>query len=270
MAELGVETAYILCSQLAAVWVLISAGEGFATIREVRKGGTYDARIVVPTAAGAALSRLDGVTTGTSAYVLSLAMRSVGGGLLLIYPTLGTITVGWCFVASATLYARWRRGFGDDGSDQMLTIMSVTFALALLLRGGDGVLEAGLLFIGAQACLAYTAAGVAKLVSPVWRGGHAIPGVVATRTYGLRPLSTLVRSIPGLALILCWGTIAFESSFVLAPFLPSVLLLGLLATAAAFHVGTALVMGLNGFLWAFVATYPAIVFLNQTVTGILG
>jgi hypothetical protein len=76
----------------------------------------------------------------------------------------------------------------------------------------------------------------------------------------------VVQSWPPLAYALCWGTILFESAFVMAPILPQQALLVLLAVAATFHVAVAIIMGLNGFVWSFVATYPAILYLNQVIT----
>jgi hypothetical protein len=79
-------------------------------------------------------------------------------------------------------------------------------------------------------------------------------------------LATVVQSRPLLAYALCWGTILFETAFVVAAILPRNALLVLLAVGAAFHVAVAIMMGLNGFVWSFVATYPAILYLNQVIT----
>ncbi len=209
-------------------------------------------------------------TSRTELYAILLVARLAAGLVLLVSPdTLVVITVAWVIVAATTLVAgRWRAFGGEDGSDQMLAIISVACAISLLLRFGDGVPEAGLYFIGSQACLAYSAAGIAKLTSPYWRSGLAIQGVLQTRTHGTRRLTVVQRSA-SLARVLCWVTISFETAFVVAPILPPLPLLALLTAAALFHVGTALVMGLNGFVWSFVATYPAIVFLNQAVRGFL-
>jgi hypothetical protein len=35
--------------------------------------------------------------------------------------------------------------------------------------------------------------------------------------------------------------------------------------AGIFHASTAIVMGLNTFFWAFLATYPAVFFVNQDI-----
>jgi hypothetical protein len=42
-----------------------------------------------------------------------------------------------------------------------------------------------------------------------------------------------------------------------------------LIAAGAFHLGCALIMGLNSFLFAFTATYPAIYFVAGQVSSII-
>ncbi|MGH9877054.1 MAG: hypothetical protein ACRD5H_05400, partial [Nitrososphaerales archaeon] len=138
---------------------------------------------------------------------------------------------------------------GEDGSHQMLTIVSVAFAIALVFSFAEGLPEAGLYFVGAQSCLAYGTAGVAKLISPVWRSGEAIKGVLSTRTYGIVGPAMLMQKHSLVALAVCWGTITFEVAFILAPVMPQFLLMSLFVTAAIFHLVSAYVMGLNGFLW---------------------
>jgi hypothetical protein len=44
-------------------------------------------------------------------------------------------------------------------------------------------------------------------------------------------------------------------------------LLALLGMGVGFHLGCGLVMGLNRFLWAFTATYPAVFYLHGLVAG---
>jgi hypothetical protein len=60
---------------------------------------------------------------------------------------------------------------------------------------------------------------------------------------------------------MCWGVIAFECGS------PSLVLGGtsgallLTAVGLSFHLGTAVVMGLNTFVWAFGACYPAVILI---------
>jgi hypothetical protein len=176
------------------------------------------------------------------------------------------MAVAWAVVAATTLLTGWLlMNGGEDGSHQMLTIMSVAFAIALVLAFAEGLPEAGLYFVGAQSCLAYGTAGVAKLISPVWRSGEAIKGVLSTRTHGIAGPAMLMQKHSMVALAVCWATITFEIAFIFAPLMPQLLLFLLFATAAMFHIVSGYAMGLNGFLFSFAATYPAILFLNQSV-----
>jgi len=88
-----------------------------------------------------------------------------------------------------------------------------------------------------------------------------------TRIYGHDGLGRWLDLRPGLSKALCWGTIAFECSFILAFIAEPKLLTALLLGGALFHASAALFMGLNGFFFAFVATYPAIVYLNRYVAA---
>ncbi|UFR06813.1 hypothetical protein KBP30_39080 [Streptomyces sp. Go40/10] len=269
--SISLEVASLACSRIAGVWVVISSTERLAALREVRPGGIYDPRVNIT--AGSPLgapARMLLKKTDTLHRVL-LVMRLMAGLALLLSPAVILLAGAWPVVALATLLAgRLVVYGGDDGSDQMLTIMSLTFAVALPLGLVDErIARAGVYFIGAQACLAYSAAGIAKLLSPDWRSGVAIRGILSTRTYGLKRVAVTVQRYPALALTLAVATVAFESTFLLAPVLPSVALLVLLAVAAMFHVSTAVAMGLNGFFWSFVATYPAVIFLNESVGALL-
>ncbi|HEV3047726.1 MAG TPA: hypothetical protein VGY13_10225 [Solirubrobacteraceae bacterium] len=263
-----VELAYELCGRLASVWVIVGAAEGLVALGEYRDSGVYDARIAVVDGGPALVASMRSAASGAPAIAGTYVMRLAAGATLLLAPwSTGLAAGAWGTTALSALFLEWRRQYGDDGGDQMLTIMSTAFTIALLLSFARHALALGLYFMGAQACLAYVIAGVAKLRGEEWRKGIATERIFSTRTYGAPGVAALLRRRPALARAMCWGTIAFEASFVLAPFLPLPGLLALLAVAASFHVGSAAIMGLNGFLWAFVATYPAIVFLNQAVTG---
>jgi hypothetical protein len=57
--------------------------------------------------------------------------------------------------------------------------------------------------------------------------------------------------------------VLWESVFPIALLVPPKILLLILAMGLIFHISCAWVMGLNTFIWAFLATYPAVIFANQ-------
>jgi hypothetical protein len=267
---MNVDLAYELCGRLASVWVIVGAAETLSSLREYGTDGLFDPRIVKADVEATMSPVVQAATLGPQAVASVAAVRLTAGLVLLLAPTHPFVqAMAWTAVAASAAHARWRRPLGDDGADQMLLIMSTAFSMALLLRFADGALEVGVCFIAAQACLSYVVAGVAKLLGPDWRRGSVVAQVLATRAYGTTQVGRAIDRHPTLGRTLCWGTIVFEISFVGAIFLPFAVLIGLLAVAASFHLASAAFMGLNGFLWVFVATYPAIVYVNLQVATAL-
>jgi hypothetical protein len=64
---------------------------------------------------------------------------------------------------------------------------------------------------------------------------------------------------------LAWSVILTECLFAVALLTPFPITLAILIGGAAFHIMSGLVMGLNTFIWSFVATYPAILWVQARV-----
>lgn len=150
------------------------------------------------------------------------------------------------------------RGTFNGGSDSM----TVAVLIGLCLAGPSGNhAQLGLTYVAVQLLLSYTIAGVVKLVRPVWRAGAALPAFMAIASYGVPAPLQRALSRPWLARLLSWGVIGFECAMPAA--LVDVRVCGaLLAAAFAFHLGTVLAFGLNRFLWAWSAAYPALIWLS--------
>ena len=123
-------------------------------------------------------------------------------------------------------------------------------------------------FIASQGWLSYLVAGASKLRNPRWRRGEAIPALLSTTMWGGRREAALLRAHPRAGLVICWMTILGESSVPLSLVVPLPLALAILACAAVFHISTAFGMGLNVFVWAFPATYPAMIYCWYFVHGV--
>jgi hypothetical protein len=166
-------------------------------------------------------------------------------------------------VFGCSLLLSFRDLVGTDGSDQMsLTILG---GLVISAATSDPFLQsAGLIFIGVQSVLSYIVSGVAKALSPKWRSGLAVAQIMNTRTYGMEHIGNLLNRLPSLInIMLCWVVILTESLFFLVLFIPWPWACLLLLWGALFHVVNAYIMGLNTFLWSFVATYPSMIYLNH-------
>ena len=129
---------------------------------------------------------------------------------------------------------------------------------------------AGTLLIGGQLMISYFFAGFAKLLSPEWRRGQALIGIMGTHSYGHSIGARVVSANAALSACLCWALMIGETLFPLAIFLPRNLCLLAFAGSFAFHIATAYFMGLNTFVWAFAAALPSAMMLNVLATHALG
>jgi len=147
--------------------------------------------------------------------------------------------------------------YGTDGSDGMHLIVLCAIVLYFSFSTPTARLIV-LWFIALTAMVAYFAAGVGKLLNPAWRNGTAIEIVMMSENRGNRTLARWISRIPHLNQLICWSTIAFECCFPFVVFLGPTATLILLSCGIVFHFSIAASMGLNGFFWSFIATYPAV------------
>jgi hypothetical protein len=146
------------------------------------------------------------------------------------------------------------------GADAQLTLITYS-AMALTLLS-DTPVAAGycLDFLTLQLCLAYFAAGSHKLRSPYWRSGYALPGLLSARLFGFPGFGAWLDRHGLVAWCLSWATIGWQVSFPVVLIAPREIGLFYLACGVLFHLSTAFTMGLNKFIWAFLALYPAAIY----------
>jgi hypothetical protein len=147
---------------------------------------------------------------------------------------------------------------GMDGAEHLMTSTLLVLGATYILESAL-VLEAALVFVAAQALLEYASAGWTKLRG--WRGwasGAYLRQVLSSSNYGHPRFAQLLTAHPKLGRILSIGVIAIEIVVPSAIVLPAPLAEFLLLAALTFHLATAVIMGLNTFVWAFPATYPAV------------
>ncbi|MFL5330311.1 MAG: hypothetical protein ACJ8C4_15530 [Gemmataceae bacterium] len=152
----------------------------------------------------------------------------------------------------------------NDGSDQMamLVVLAATIAEAF---GTSGAVRLALLFICGQASLAYGTSGILKAMTPGWYDGHFVVEVLRTGSYGHARLRELVENRRVLATLLGCLVMFGDCAFAVAWAAPPTICLILLCGATLFHFGVASVLGLNTFLWSFAATFPATMWLSQSI-----
>jgi hypothetical protein len=156
------------------------------------------------------------------------------------------------------------RGTFNGGSDYMTVVVLLATSLAACFPGSTLIQTACLAYICAQLVLSYFIAGVVKLAKPEWRTGGALSRLVASGRYGAPSPFATVLARPAVARAASVCVLSFECLF------PAVLLAPRLAAPAAvlglaFHLTNAYVFGLNRFLFAWAAAYPALLYFCATL-----
>jgi hypothetical protein len=264
MRSASANDAYRVILWIWAIGTLVSTLELLVRRADFAPGGMFSwelARLrVAPTAVvwrRRALDTLFG--RGVSGLLVARLVLLV---LLVLAPPGGAVhDASLVGLVVSTLLLAWRREWGNDGSDQMLAIVLVALFVGFGPFADRFLQVAALVFLCAQVCLAYGVAGAAKLLSPVWRRGEALALILDTSTYGHPRSAALLQRHACVARWLTWSVVVAELAFGLGLVLvlPSPWAWVLLSWGLAFHVATAVFMGLNTFVWAFLATYPALI-----------
>jgi hypothetical protein len=203
--------------------------------------------------------RLGATLGGSAAVVVAMVVQALAAVAVIVEGThtrAGICSALVCLFANA--YLRMRRQIGGSGAEQLTFIVLVTFGLIMLAGGTEAARRIGDAFIAAQVVLAYFASGVAKAVSPVWRKGGAMTGILSTEGYGIPGLARVLAAHPAIDRLLCWSVIVWETAFPLVLIAPKPMMIAILCVGVIFHLSCAIIMGLNRFVWSFCGCYPAV------------
>ncbi len=156
------------------------------------------------------------------------------------------------------------RGTFNGGSDYLTVLILMALSVAWLCGAKENPLagKAALAYIAVQVTLSYFIAGVAKVKEAAWRSGAALRAFVTSEGYGAPDFVRRLLDGQRRCLLLSWAVLGFECGFPLAWLSPH-WCLPLLAIGFVFHLGNSLVFGLNRFLFAWSAAYPALLFGSQ-------
>jgi hypothetical protein len=219
-------------------------------------------RLEVPTSPAWARPLLDGLMRPAAYRALlglrlALALALMAG--LLRGPT-GLAAALLLFLIALVLLLRWRGAF--NGGSDFMTLVGLTGLLIAQGVGawGDADLgwRAGLWYVTLQSLTSYFVSGWVKLLRPEWRNGRALPVFLDSGVYGPIAPGSAYRH-PGVARALAWVFTVWEGLFPLA-LLDVRLAVFFCASGALFHFMVFWFFGLNRFFWAWLVTYPAVLY----------
>ena len=183
--------------------------------------------------------------------VLALALMAGQVGLM------GSLVL---FLMALMLLLRWRGAF-NGGSDFMtlvcLTGLLISHVLGAATTPSFGW-QGGFWYITLQTVSSYFVSGWVKLLRPEWRKGQAMTLFLNTGVYGPLPKVSWYRS-PRVAWASTWTFTLLEGCFPLA-LLDVRLAMAFCVSAGVFHFLVFWFFGLNRFFWAWLSTYPALLF----------
>jgi hypothetical protein len=168
-------------------------------------------------------------------------------------------------VALMNVLLHYRVRWGGEGGDQMTSLVLICSIIAFAFLHIPEITLASCYFLGAQLTLAYFSSGTAKLFGQLWRSGTAFTKVMSNYTYGNQFVGLFLQRHAAVAKIMNFTVIGFQITFPLVLVIPVPYCYIYLMTGLLFHLGVAIAMRLNLFLYTFVAVYPCLVVLRNAV-----
>lgn len=160
---------------------------------------------------------------------------------------------------------RLRHTAGLSGAYDMSLVVNGGLAVAFVFAGYPIAQTAAVSFIAIQGVFSYSLAGISKFKGEEWRSGEALEVTFSTRVWGDERVFAFFERFPWLKRPATFGIMTGEVLFALVLFVDPPLVLAFFGIAFAFHVANAVFMGINGFLYIFPATYPAIYYVSEQI-----
>jgi len=172
------------------------------------------------------------------------------------------LNVGFLFVSNLAMLIRWRGAF-NGGSDFMTLVVLTGLLIAQVasyFTTSEMAWRAGLWYITIQSITSYFMSGSVKLLKPEWRDGSAMTIFLNASIHGPLRTGHWLRK-PWLTVTGSWAFILWECAAPLA-LLEARVALVFCGIAAFFHFLVFWFFGLNRFFWAWISTFPAIVWCS--------
>lgn len=251
------EAATVWMARGGAIAAAVAALELLWVRRVMADDGAFGWPVLRRELAGAP-AWLRGVADRVLAYRSTCAVLALQLAAALALPWCAHPALPWVVFACSLAISIRFRGAYNGGSDAMLLVVMLALGLARSAPGSR-LATAGLAYAAAQLMLSYFVAGIAKLRDPAWRAGRAMALLMALPTYRVPAWLGAVIARPPISALASWSVLGFECGFPLAFSRPSVCT-ALVISGAVFHLGNAIVFGLDRFLWTWLAAYPALLY----------
>lgn len=177
---------------------------------------------------------------------------------ILLFSIASPIIYGLLIIIALLISLRWRGTF-NGGSDYMTLIVLIAMFIASL-SSNPKFQNAAVYYLCFQVASSYFLAGLVKIKNRDWRTGKALKAFLQNTIYLDNSVSKFLIGSNKLLRLFAIITIAWELSFPLA-FVNLNFAIVYLSIGFLFHLANAYLLGLNRFLFIWVATYPAVFYI---------
>lgn len=171
--------------------------------------------------------------------------------------------VSFLFLTLLVVYyiVYFRSSLVTNGSNQVNSVALLIITISQLIHTRYCAML-GINMLAVNSILCYFTSGYHKVFQSKWRSGFYLKAILFTRTYSLPGIANNLNRFKYYGHLSVF-IIIWELSFLISPVMPGFLLGAVLTIGVTFHLFIGVVMGLNTFIWSFIGTYPAILFLNH-------
>lgn len=156
------------------------------------------------------------------------------------------------------------RGNFNGGSDYMTVVVLMGLLFTRPTKLHSNQLDWGFAYIAFQVILSYFIAGFIKLRNADWRSGHALSVFLQLTNYRIPNNLKSLSSNSLFHQLFSWIVMVWEVGIIVAMLNPQ-WMLAYLILALIFHLGNFVFFGLNRFVFAWLASYPALYFTHLQI-----
>lgn len=253
--------------RLVSVCILIDTVEKFYNFREFRDKGIFSWEWIKQfpgfSQRRQIIRKFADFVFGFPTWFVLITLRGLAALWLLFVPGQSLIsTIGILVIFIVGSLANFRRMPYAPQAPNRFTLIIIGALFLQSIVPSKIVTEACLWFIALQSCLSYATAGITKLFNKDWRNGTGVLRVVNTPNLLASPnLAEFFRSHGFIGKVLNYFTIAIESLFPFVLFIGKPFFFVFLIWGLFFHLTNAVLLRFNNYFWAWIATYPAIIYV---------
>jgi hypothetical protein len=183
--------------------------------------------------------------------------------LLTIFDFIEFKAISFFVITLYFIFFQKRNLYGFDGSEQMLQVIFLLLFFKSLSTNATFTLIIYYAFI-TQIFVSYFFSGYNKFKGKLWRNGTALNKILNTESFGNKKYSLILSKNLKLSKTLTYGTIIYQMIFPIIMIIPNYeIRLTYLGFGILFHTGIGLSMGLNIFIYSFLAIYPILLYFIQ-------